>query len=98
MTASEFYWRDEIRGFELVGVLPERRTNPKRITKESIVRLGGKYIGRTCRRRKYPVYSNQGEQRNGRDLKIPSALIKVPQKDLDSGLCPFFPLAFSIEP
>ena len=46
MTAYEFYWRDEIKGFELVGVLPEGRTNPKRISEESIVRLGRKHIGK----------------------------------------------------
>ena len=45
MKAYEFYWRDDIRGFELVGILPERRVDPGRITEESIMRLGRRYIG-----------------------------------------------------
>jgi hypothetical protein len=42
----ELYWRDPIKGYQLIGVLPERRRNPKRITKESILNWGGKYFGK----------------------------------------------------
>jgi hypothetical protein len=35
MVAYEFYWRDEIGKEHPVGILPERRKNPQRITKES---------------------------------------------------------------
>ena len=52
MTAYEFYWRDDIKGFELVGILPERRTNPERITEESVLRLGRTYIGENADARK----------------------------------------------
>ena len=52
MTAYEFYWRDDIKGFELVGILPEKRTNPGRITEESIIRLGRKYVGEEADSRK----------------------------------------------
>ncbi len=38
MIAYEFYWRDEIGDVHLVGILPERRKNPDRITKESILK------------------------------------------------------------
>ncbi len=37
MIAYEFYWRDEIGKEHLVGILPERRKNSLRITKESIL-------------------------------------------------------------
>jgi hypothetical protein len=37
MIAYEFYWRDKVEGDKLIGVLPERRKNPKRITHESIM-------------------------------------------------------------
>jgi len=41
----ELYWRDPIKGYQLIGVLPERRKNLKRITKESILNWGKKYFG-----------------------------------------------------
>jgi hypothetical protein len=37
MTAYEFYWLDPVKGFELVGILPERRKNAARITQKSIM-------------------------------------------------------------
>jgi hypothetical protein len=33
----EFYWHDPIKGYELLGVLPERRKNPERITQKSVM-------------------------------------------------------------
>jgi hypothetical protein len=36
----ELYWHDPIKGYQLIGVLPERRKNPKRITKESVLNWG----------------------------------------------------------
>ncbi len=44
MRAYEFYLRD--RGEEhLIGILPERRKNPERITQESIMNWGKKILG-----------------------------------------------------
>jgi hypothetical protein len=37
MEAYEFYLCDPIKGSELIGVLPERRKNPERITKKSVM-------------------------------------------------------------
>lgn len=37
MLAYEFYRHDEIKGYELIGILPERRKKPERITKISIL-------------------------------------------------------------
>jgi len=45
MTAYEFYWRDEIKGYELIGVLPERRKNPARITENSVLGWADKVFG-----------------------------------------------------
>ncbi len=45
MIGYELYWRDPIKGYQLIGVLPERRKNPKRITKESVLNWGKKYFG-----------------------------------------------------
>jgi len=40
MLAYEFYSRDEMGRDNLIGILPERRKNPKRITQESIMKWG----------------------------------------------------------
>ena len=37
MVAYEFYWLDPVKGYELVGILPERRENPARITQKSVM-------------------------------------------------------------
>ena len=38
MVAYEFYRRDEMNGDYLLGILPERRKNPKRITEDSVMK------------------------------------------------------------
>jgi hypothetical protein len=45
MVAYEFYWRDEKEKEHFIGILPERRKNPERITKESVLNWGWKVIG-----------------------------------------------------
>jgi hypothetical protein len=45
MVAYEFYSRDHEGRDDLIGILPERRKNPERITKESILNWGWKVIG-----------------------------------------------------
>ncbi|NWG01743.1 MAG: hypothetical protein HXY44_02665 [Syntrophaceae bacterium] len=46
MVAYEFYLHDPVKGYELVGILPERRKNPERITQESIMRWGENIFGK----------------------------------------------------
>ncbi len=46
MVGYELYWRDPIKGYQLIGVLPERRRNPKRITREAVLNWGQKYFGK----------------------------------------------------
>jgi hypothetical protein len=46
MVAYEFYWLDPIKGYQLIGVLPERRKNPERITQASIIIWGEKFFGK----------------------------------------------------
>jgi hypothetical protein len=38
MIAYEFYWHEKGKNDHLIGILPERRRNPERITKESIMK------------------------------------------------------------
>jgi len=40
MLVYELYTFDKKKGCELIGVLPERRKNPTRITKKSVIRWG----------------------------------------------------------
>ena len=45
MVGYELYcWRDP-KGYELIGVLPERRNDPQRITKDSIMNWGKSLLG-----------------------------------------------------
>ena len=45
MIAYEFYWHDETGKEHFIGILPERRNKPERITKESVLNWGRKIIG-----------------------------------------------------
>jgi hypothetical protein len=45
MDAYEFYWRDPIKGYRLIGVLPEKRKNAARITRESVINLARELLG-----------------------------------------------------
>jgi len=40
MVAYELYLYDQIKGHKLIGILPERRKDPRRITKESVLKWG----------------------------------------------------------
>lgn len=44
MVAYEFYWLDSKGEREIIGVLPERRKHPERLTKESVTRWGEKFF------------------------------------------------------
>ena len=45
MVAYELYTFDKINGYELIGVLPERRRKPERINKGSVINWGRKLLG-----------------------------------------------------
>jgi hypothetical protein len=45
MLAYEIYSFDNVSGYELIGVLPERRKNPTRITKDSVMSWGRMLLG-----------------------------------------------------
>ena len=46
MVAYEFYWLDETGGYQIIGILPERRKNPERITQKSILNWGENIFGK----------------------------------------------------
>jgi hypothetical protein len=45
MVAYELFSYDEKNGYEFIGILPERRKNPERITKESVLNWGRMILG-----------------------------------------------------
>ena len=45
MVAYTFYWVDEREKVHFIGLIPERRRNPERITKESIMNFGRTILG-----------------------------------------------------
>ena len=45
MIAYEFYWCDPVKGYELLGILPERRKNTERITQKSVMGWVEKVFG-----------------------------------------------------
>ena len=45
MLVYELYTFNKKEGYKLIGVLPERRKNPTRITKESVIRWGRMLLG-----------------------------------------------------
>ena len=45
MKAYEFYSLDPLEGYQILGVLPERRKNPLRITQKSIMNWGKIFFG-----------------------------------------------------
>ena len=49
MVAYKFYLRNSIKCFELIGLLPERRITPERVTDESIINWGRKYFGKNVK-------------------------------------------------
>ena len=45
MVAYELYVHDKAQGYKLIGILPERRKDPKRITEESVLKWGRMLLG-----------------------------------------------------
>jgi len=45
MLAYELYSFDKKKGYELIGVLPERRRDPARITRHSVMNWGRVLLG-----------------------------------------------------
>jgi len=45
MVAYEFYWNDKQGKEHLIGILPERRRDPKRISQKSVMRWASRVLG-----------------------------------------------------
>ncbi len=75
MVAYEFYWFDFARGYELIGILPERRTNPERITQDSIVHWAENIFGKELARRNIYFIEVPLDEHTGRTLRPTRAFI-----------------------
>ena len=74
MVAYEFYLRDPIKGFELIGILPERRRDPKRITQKSILRWGRMLLYDTADRRSFFFESVTINEYTGKFFRVGPSL------------------------
>ena len=45
MVVYELYWLDPTGEYQIIGVLPERRKNPMRITKDSVINWAKMLLG-----------------------------------------------------
>ena len=45
MVAYEFYWPDPVKEYDLLGILLERRKDPRRITDASVMKWGKMLLG-----------------------------------------------------
>jgi len=80
MVAYEFYWLDEVKGYQLIGVLPERRKSLERITQKSILKWGEKIFGKELDTKDIFFIQVEKDERNVRIFQpTPSA---IAQKEL----------------
>ena len=49
MVAYELYLWNKTKGDKLIGILPERRKDPRRITRESVLKWGRMILGESAR-------------------------------------------------
>jgi hypothetical protein len=45
--AYEFYFHDPVKGIQFAGIFPERRKGLKRVNRDSIKKLGKRFIGKS---------------------------------------------------
>jgi len=77
MVAYEFYWIDSSGGYQIIGVLPERRKDPERITQECILNWGKKLFPKNLATKEIFFIRVTIDDRTGQVLRpIPFAVIR----------------------
>jgi hypothetical protein len=80
MEAYEFYGLDPKGAYQIIGVLPERRKNPERITQESILQWGRNIFGKDFDTKDTFFIEVTIDERTVRVFRpVP---LTIPQKDL----------------
>jgi len=72
MVAYELFSFDKKNGYQFIGILPERRKDPKRITKESVVNWGRVVLGNRSEGKKILFNRIAMENVTGRTFKAKS--------------------------
>jgi len=70
MEAYELFSYDEENGYEFIGILPERRKNPERITKESVLNWGRMILGDNADGKKIFFKSVRIDDITGRTFEV----------------------------
>jgi hypothetical protein len=80
MLAYEFYWLDPKGGYEIMGVLPERRKNSARVTQESIMQWGKTIFNKDFYPKDIFFIKVVMDQKTGRIFRPP--IFTKPQKEV----------------
>jgi len=80
MVAYELFSYDKKNGYQFIGILPERRKDPKRITKESVVNWGRMVLGNRSEGKKILFNRVAMEDVTGRTLDSNFILERSPVK------------------
>jgi hypothetical protein len=75
MIAYEFYWCDPVKGYQLIGVLPERRRNSVRITQKSVMDWVEKVFGDNLSTKDIYFIQVTINEYTGMIFRPPSALV-----------------------
>jgi hypothetical protein len=78
MIAYEFYWLDPNGGYEIMGVLPERRKDSARITQESIKQWGETIFNKNFYPKDIFILQVVIDEKTGRIFR--PATFTIPQK------------------
>ena len=78
MKAYEFYWYNPLKGYELLGVLPERRKNSERITQKSVTGWAASIFGDHLSTEDISFVQVTIDEHNG--MIFPSTPTIMPQK------------------
>ena len=80
MEAYEFYWLNPKGGFEIMGVLPERRKNFTRVTQESIMQWGKTIFNKDFYPKDIFIIQVVMDEKTGRIFR--PATFTIPQKEV----------------
>src|SRR5512139_3493654 len=70
MVAYELFSYDGKNGYEFIGILPERRKDPERITRESVLNWGRMILGTNADGKKIFFKSVTMDDMTGKILKV----------------------------
>ena len=97
MDAYEFYRGDTIKGYQPIGVLPERRKNPARITQESIINLARELIGDNADANNIFFVKITKDENTGEILRLDSVYRQLKEYFKDRRRCPRISMDLPLE-